>query len=140
MNQLCSNDDWDDFDNLLNQKNSNIEFDDIFLQTANNTRNTIEAEMKDEGHLGNILPNREIAIEEIEKVVAKLKNNKSVGNDEIPNEVIKCKAFTMVLYLLIENVFTPAWFHLAGKKTIIKPIPKGSNKDPMCHLITEASV
>ena len=104
------------FNNLLNQKNSNIEFDDIFLQTANNTPNTIEAEMKGEGHLGIILLNREIAIEEIEKVVAKIKNNKSVGNDEIPNEAIKCKAFTMVLYLLIENVFTPAWFHLAGKK------------------------
>ena len=73
MNQLCSNDDWDDFDNLLNQKNCYIEFDDIFLQTANNTRNTIEAEMKGEGYPGNILLNREIAIEEIEKVVAKLK-------------------------------------------------------------------
>ena len=48
MNQLCSNDDWDNFDNLLNQKNSDIEFDDIFLQTANNTRNTIEAEMEHE--------------------------------------------------------------------------------------------
>ena len=45
-----------DFDNLLNQKNSNIEFDYIFLQTANNTRNTIEVEMKSEG-----VPGRYIA-------------------------------------------------------------------------------
>ena len=63
----------DDFDNLLNQKNSNIEFDDIFLQTASNTRNTIEVDMKSEGYLGNILLNRDVAIDEIEKVVAKLK-------------------------------------------------------------------
>ena len=62
-----------DFDNLLNQTNSNIEFDDIFLQTANNTRNTIEAEMKSVGYLSNILLNREIAIDGIEKVMAKLK-------------------------------------------------------------------
>ena len=44
--------------------------------------------MKSEGYLGDILLNRSVAIDDIEKVVAKLKNNKSVGNDEIPNEVI----------------------------------------------------
>ena len=124
----------DDFDNLLNQTNSNIEFDDIFLQTANNTRNTIEAEMKNVGYLGNILLNKEIAIDEIEKVVAKLKNNKSVGNDEIPNEVIKCKAFTRVLYLLIKKCFHTSMVPSCWKKAIIKPIPKGSNKDPYVPL------
>ena len=120
----------DDFDNLLNQKNSNIGFDDIFLRTANNKRNTIEAEMKSEGYLGNILLNREIAIDEFAKVVAKLKNNKSVGNDEIPYEVIKCKAFTKVLYLLIRKCFHTSMIPSCRKNALIKPILKGSNKDP----------
>ena len=47
--------------------------------------------MKSEGYLGNIYINKEVAIDDIEKVLAKLKKpSKSVGSDEISKEVIKC--------------------------------------------------
>ncbi len=57
----------------------------------------------------------------------KAKNNKALGVDSLPNEVLKNNASCELLKCLIFviHVIPSAW-----KRAIIKPIPKNSTIDP----------
>ena len=74
--------------------------------------------------------NKEVTIDEIEKVISKLKNNKSVGNDQVPNEVIKCNTYKYILFKLLLFCFSNSLVPTIWKHAIIKPIPRGATKDP----------
>ena len=74
--------------------------------------------------------NGEITQDELLMAISKLKLNKSVGIDGIPNEVLKMGGIFEILLkfmnmCLKQNLIPSLW-----TQSIIKPIPKGSNKDP----------
>lgn len=123
-----------DFSNLLNCPDSTNNFDNEFYSNILNHKNQLEDEMNNENYICNEFINEPIRIDEVYNVVTKLKNKKSVGIDQIPNEVLKngnmLSSLHKLLYICFENsVFPSDW-----NKCIITPIPKGSDKNPYLPL------
>ena len=48
--------------------------------------------------------NKDLTLDELENVIAKLKNKKSMGWDKIPNEVIKNKSITLLLFICFSKM------------------------------------
>ena len=69
---------------------------------------------------------------EIEKAVEKLKLQKAVGCDEIPNEVLKVPGVWGILCKLFNACFEKSLIPTIWKSAIIKPIPKGGLYDKYC--------
>ena len=69
-------------------------------------------------------------MEEIGKACKKLKNRMSVGVDKIPNEVLKYEKVHKILQTIFNYYFDKGTLPDIWCKAIIKPIPKGSDKDP----------
>ena len=70
-------------------------------------------------------------MEEIEAFVRKLKINKATGLDNIPNNVLKHPSVMQLLHVLFTKIFDSCILPSVWLKSIINPIPKGSNKDPL---------
>ncbi len=90
--------------------------------------------MSNENYVHNTALNEPISYDEIEKVVLKLKAKKACGIDKIPNEVIKCKEIRLTLFSLFNACFRTSIVPSIWGKAIIKPIPKGADKDPYLPL------
>ena len=73
-------------------------------------------------------------LDELENVIAKLKTKKSVGWDKIPNEVIKNKSITSLLFKFFQKCFDSSLVPSVWLKSIITPIPKNAHKDPYTPL------
>ena len=73
--------------------------------------------------------NHNITIEEVKKVINLSKNNKSVGIDNIPNEVLKNTSSVNLLFVLFKKLFEIGFIPLLWYRAILKPIPKGSTVD-----------
>ena len=71
---------------------------------------------------------------EVEMSVSKLKTKKSVGVDLVPNEVLKDPGIQTLLYHLFNTCFSTGLVPSQWLDAIIKPIPKGSDKDPYVPL------
>ena len=121
-----------DFNDLLNPQRGDSTYDDEFLQNSKRVRNDIKNNIRENNYQCNVVLNKEVSIDEIQKVISKLKNNKSVGNDQIPNEVIKCRTYRYLLFKLVQ--FNNSLVPTIWKKAIIKPIPKGATKYPFVPL------
>ena len=78
--------------------------------------------------------NREISVLEIEHVIHKAKNNRAVGIDNLPYEVLKNEPSEQVLLCLFNKVFSSHVIPSTWKKSIIKPLPKNSMTDPRIPL------
>ena len=74
--------------------------------------------------------NSHITPQEVHLAVRKLQNNKSVGLDRIPNEVLKMPGILQTLSLLFNNCFTHSYVPDVWLKSLITPVPKGKDKDP----------
>ena len=82
----------------------------------------------------NIMLNCDISYDEVEAQVNKSTLNKSVGFDNIPNEVLKHPDCIMLLYRLFKLCFDKSLVPSAWLKAVISPTPKGADKDPYCPL------
>ena len=71
-----------------------------------------------------------ITTKEVQSVIRKLKNNKSVGIDKIPNEILKLPSLLQTLTLLLNNCLTHGYVPGIWLKSLITPVPKGKDKDP----------
>ncbi len=81
---------------------------------------------------GNII--QIISIEEVCKVLNKMRNNKAVGIDNLPYEVLKNTESSLLLTELFKKVFQTNIIPSLWRKSIIKPIPKGSTTYPCLPL------
>ena len=52
--------------------------------------------------------NCEIAYDEVEKLIKKAKNNKALGIDFIPNEVMKHQSVMLALWQMLRSYFAQA--------------------------------
>ena len=78
--------------------------------------------------------NAPFTLDEIDKVRCKMKLDKAVGSDVIPNEVLKSEGIRKLLLSFVNmcyfnNVIPSVW-----RVSIISPIPKSSSKDPCVPL------
>lgn len=78
--------------------------------------------------------NRDITIEEVQKVIAKTKKHKAVGVDELSNEILKSPKLFKPLYGLLKYCFQAGIIPSVWNNSIIKPIPKSSQVDPRVPL------
>ena len=126
---------WEhDFNDLLNPQRGDSAYDDEFHHNSKRVRNDIENNMRENNYQCNAALNKEVSIDEIEKVISKLKNYKSVGNDKVPDEVIKCNTYKYLQFELVSFCFSNSLVPTIWKQAIIKPIPKGTTKDPFVSL------
>ena len=72
--------------------------------------------------------------DEVEKVIKKLQKKKSVGWDNIPNEMIKNKSLTTLLLNFFQKCFDRGLVRSVWLKSVVTPIPKPGMKDPVTHL------
>ena len=121
----------DEFSGLYNRPvDQNVDFDNEFYADAMNYKNRCEYNMSQPDYISNDFLNGNISLEEVEKVLNRLKNNKACGFDCIPNEVLKNKDVKTVLHKLFDLYFKYGKVPSIWLKTIISPIPKSSTKDP----------
>ena len=88
-----------------------------------------ERQMLDQSYEENIMLNSGISFDEIENVVQKLKKNKSVGIDQIPNEILYYFDIMVFMYDLFNYCYTNGVVPTAWAKAIISPVLK-PGKDP----------
>ena len=124
----------EDFSSLYNQANVEHTFNDEFLQEAIAQKSVLEAEMLHCNYIENDAINNVISDAEIDKVISKLKNKKATGEDEIPNGVIKCTGVRLFLHQLFNKCFEIGQIPTTWLNALIRPIPKGANKDPYVPL------
>ncbi len=79
-------------------------------------------------HINDCL-NMPVSRDEVQKILLKLKNGKSVGVDNLANEILKHKKMLSVLYTLYAKCFDSGLIPEMWKISIINPISK-KGKDP----------
>ena len=122
------------FESLYNP--SNINNDQTFYDTAMNEKARLESTFISAEHYDNRtgVINSDITLNETVKILQKLKCNKAVGIDFIPNEVLKGPGIHFVLYKLFAFIFDAGIVPSTWLKAVVNPIPKGSGKDPFVPL------
>ena len=123
-----------DYCNLLNPMEEGQVFDNSFLADKIKVKNEVENAMLDESYEQNMAMNTEITNAEVEIVVQKLRGKKAHGVDSITNEVLKKSAMLPLLTALTNSCFENGIVPTQWNKGLIKPIPKGSDKDPCVPL------
>ncbi len=73
-------------------------------------------------------------LEEVSKIVDRLKNNKAPGIDLIPNEVLRSESVKQCLQAFFQFYFDTGLLPQCWGKAIIKPIPKSKSNDPRIPL------
>ena len=124
---------WEnDFSDLLNRRNDNNIYDDEFYRNCMSEKSRMEENSvpSENDHL----LNGNIRLSEVTKIVSKLKLRKACGIDFIPNEVLKCKSILAFLLAFFQACFDSGCVPSIWQKSIIKPIPKSSDKDPFLPL------
>ena len=70
----------------------------------------------------------------MKQVIKRLKTNKAVGCDNIPNEVLKQRSVSEMLLKYFQTCFESGIVPTIWLKSIINPIPKDSEKNPYVPL------
>ena len=122
---------WEnDFHSLFNSEENLANFDTQFLNNIKLEKSMLEdSESQDVSGLNNT-----ISQNEIQRMIRKLKNKKSVGPDCIPNEIIKTGKLNDLLCKLFQMCFDNGVLPTIWKKSIIVPIPKNALLDPCIPL------
>ena len=123
---------WEkEFHRLFNPLDSGRNlFDEQFYEQKLQEKDIFEERMNVHDYSGNPDLNRDITVDEIDKVLNNLKNKKAVGPDQVPNEVLKTKKLNLFLFSLFCKCFNFNMIPSMWQKAIIVPIPKSSLKDP----------
>ena len=120
-----------EFYKLLNNDHGtpNVSQENILTELRN-----IDSLMSNDDVLMNTGLNQPICLDEVDKAVRKLKKNKAVGPDYIPNEVLKHPNLLVFLHKLCQFCFQNKIVPVVWASAIISPVPKSSNKDPCIPL------
>ena len=78
--------------------------------------------------------NKPIKVGEVQKAICKCKAKKAPGIDKIPNEVIQNPNMCYLLFKLFSFCFEKHVVPSLWLKSLVKPIPKSSDKNPFVPL------
>ncbi len=118
------------FEGLLNRSGEVVFENDFHKKKCINDKVNIERDMENEYFISNPQLNFLISMDEIKSFVDKLQVNKATGIDNIPNFVLKNPDVMHILHPLFSKLFESCILPSVWLKSVINPIPKGSNKDP----------
>ena len=128
-NEKCVLNRWKtDFENIYNNESVD-DFDSAFQREALSHKRLLEDRMLDPLYDSNAELNRNISFEELEKVLLKAKNGKSVGIDQIPYEILKLDSVKSVLLSLFQLVFDTSLIPSLWRKAVIFPLLKDPSSD-----------
>ncbi len=113
----------------VNESTDNINIYDILRP-----KKLREDEMCQPDYVQNPELNGPLSCDELEYMIKRFKKNKSLGIDQIPNEVLKKHDFMLILFQLYVKCFDSGLLPSLWLKTMIMPIPKSSTKDPFVPL------
>ena len=122
-----------DFYTLYNNPND-VRYDKNFYDKVLEQKSVLENSSYSRYEIPNDPLNKDLTLDELENVIAKLKTKKSIGCDKIPNEVIKNKSITSLLLNFFQKCFDSSLVPSVWLKSIITPIPKNAQKDPYTPL------
>ena len=117
-----------DFEKIYN----NDSFDSLnseFQRKALSHKRLLEDRILDSLYESNAELSRNISFSEIEKVLLKAKNGKSVGIDQIPYEILKFDSLKPVLLSLFQLVFDTSLIPSLWRKAVIFPLLKDPSSD-----------
>ena len=118
-----------DFQQLYNPNIENV--DQSFITEIEIEKARLEKEINNnEGSQLNV----PISISEVQKAIRLCKNNKAPGVDCIPNEVIKHPNIEKLLHQVYCYCFENGIVPKLWLRSLIKPIPKGADKNPFLPL------
>ena len=125
---------WEYEYKTLCDKVKNNMFNEQFLNEAKEVINNWESEYSDlltnndtnyePGNIHNDCLNKQLTLSEIEKAISKLKNGKSVGIENIANEILKTGKLNNILLKLFSKCFETGLIPDQWNMSIINPIPK----------------
>lgn len=118
-----------DYETLFTFEPQEGEFDTNFYTNIINSLADLEQTCRELNGL-----NHEISESEIASVIKDAKLSKSVGLDNLPNEILKNEATIQVLTVLFRKIFANSVIPTIWKYGILKPIPKSSMTDPCIPL------
>ncbi len=119
-----------EFSTLYNKPENKESHDNIeFYRNIMNLKQIREAHMEHPLYEENPELNGAISFDEIEKIIYKLKINKSSGIDQIPNEVLKNHDVMLLLYNLFTICFEFGIMPTIWLKALILPVLKSASKD-----------
>lgn len=125
---------WEsDYRNLYACSSSTL-FDDQFFDETCKIKINLENSLMNRDLNHDSVLNNDITIEEVQEVLHKLKLNKAVGIEDIPNEVLKSPYLDNVLFNLCYTCFQNSIVPTIWSESIIKPIPKSPKNDPRIPL------
>ena len=119
-----------DFETIFNSQNADSDFDDDFYADTIRAKIELENEMNTGSPEHNELMDSPITVNELITVLRKAKNNKAVGMDNLPNEILKLPVTLPVLHSLYNAIFSTGLVPTLWRMAILKPLPKGSTTDP----------
>ena len=122
-----------DFCNLYNKPN-NINFDRDFYINILRQKCALENSDYINYEIQNDPLNKPFCHDELKQVIKRLKTNKAVGCDNIPNEVLKQRSVSEMLLKYFQTCFESGIVPTIWLKSIINPIPKDSKKNPYVPL------
>ncbi len=118
-----------EYEKLFSFTHNENDFDNDFYENVTDNVNINENEAPTLDGLNDL-----ILESEVRKSVTKAKNNKSVGIDNLPNEIFKNNESIQILTVLFNKIFEHNLVPVVWKVGIIKPIPKSSLVDPRVPL------
>ena len=118
-----------EFENLYNLNRDSQNYDQQFYDKIVREKVFLEDRMLDPLYEENTSLNASIMRSEVEKVVNRAKNGKSVGFDKIPYEILKFPIIIDVLHSLFNLCFDTGILPSIWRKAMISPIPKDDTKD-----------
>ena len=93
-----------------------------------NQKTMKETEIIQNGYECYTFPNSGLSYDELEKVISKLKNNKAIGCDGIPNEVLCNYDVTITLFRFFSIVFESGIIPAEWKKNVLYHISQSAQK------------
>lgn len=111
-----------DYECLYNFTAQEGQFDDIFYHSCN------ESDINQENLYEQL--DSQITEREVKRVIQNAKTNKSIGLDNLPNEIFKENSSYRMLTALFNKVYENNLVPSIWNTSIVKPIPKSSLNDP----------
>jgi hypothetical protein len=116
-----------EYENLYNPSLNNEECDMNFYENCIDEMSQASENDNNENRNNNL--NLPISQGEIQRIVLRIKNRKSVGIDNIPHEILKNEGTVSLLTKLFNIIFEQGVMPSTWNTAIIKPIPKSSLLD-----------
>ncbi len=121
------------FQHLYNKPEDDTEDNPVYADLSQN-KTQLEHDIIDSDNVSNAYINEDMLYNEMVRAVARLKKNKSVAVDVIPNDILKFEDVKQAMLVCFNKCFTLGKVPSVWLKAVIILVPKRSSNDPCVPL------